>query len=73
MREDLRGGGRAAGGDLGYPPERLYQEVAYLAYYFHWPYTQIMDLNHLERLLWVGQVAGINQRLNEADSGTEPG
>ena len=67
MREDLRGGGGADGGALGYPPEQLFQEVAYLAYYFHWPYTQIMDMNHLERLVWVDQVARINKRLNETD------
>jgi len=43
--------------------------VAYLAYYFHWPYEQIMDMNHRERLLWVDQVASINTRLNEAAEG----
>ena len=41
--------------------------MAYLAYYFHGPYTQIMDMNHLERLVWVDQVARINKRLNETD------
>lgn len=39
--------------------------MAYLAYYFHWPHAQIMDMNHLERLVWVDQVARINKRLNE--------
>lgn len=67
MREDLRSRGRTTGGAIGYRPEQLFQEVAYLAYYFHWPYTQIMDLNHQERLVWVDQVARINKRLNEAD------
>jgi hypothetical protein len=66
MREDLRSGGRAYGGTLGYPQEQLLQEVAYLAYYFHWPHSQIMDMNHLERLVWVDQVARINKRLNES-------
>jgi len=69
MSEDLRGGGRTGGGALGYPPEQLFQEVAYLAYYFHWPHTQIMDMNHQERLVWVDQVARINKRLNEAADG----
>lgn len=66
MSEVVRSGGRTAGGVIGYRPEQLFQEVAYLAYYFHWPYTQIMDLNHRERLVWVDQVARINKRLNEA-------
>ena len=69
MREDLRGGGRAGGGALGYRPEQLFQEVAYLAYYFHWSHMQIMDMNHQERLVWVDQVARINKRLNEVADG----
>jgi hypothetical protein len=50
----------------GYPSERLYEEVAYLAYHFHWPYDQIMRLDHRERQRWVNEVAKINRRLNEA-------
>lgn len=69
LREDLRSGGGAGGGVLGYLPDQLFQEVAYLAYYFHWPYGQIMDMNHQERLLWVDQVARINKRLNESSGG----
>lgn len=69
MREDFRGGGGVDGGALGYPQEQLFQEVAYLAYYFHWPYAQIMDMNHFERLVWVDQVARINKRLNESVDG----
>jgi len=49
----------------GYPSERLYEEVAYLAYHFHWPYDQIMRLDHRERQRWVNEVAKINRRLNE--------
>ena len=48
-----------------YPPDRLHEEVAYLSYYFHWPYQQIMQLDHRERQRWAGEVAGINHRLNE--------
>jgi hypothetical protein len=49
----------------GYPSERLFEEVAYIAYHFHWPYEQIMGLEHLERQKWVAEIARINQRLNE--------
>jgi hypothetical protein len=45
--------------------ERLFEEVAYLAYYFHWPYEQIMGLEHRERQQWVAEVARINRRINE--------
>jgi hypothetical protein len=44
----------------------LLEEVAYIAYHFHWPYEQIMGLEHLERQQWVGEIAKINKRLNDA-------
>jgi len=46
-----------------YPSDRLHEEVAYLSYHFHWPYEQVMQLDHGER--WVGEVARINIRLKE--------
>ena len=48
-----------------YPLERLYEEVAYIAYHFHWSNEQIFALEHLERQKWVGEIARINQRFNE--------
>lgn len=48
-----------------YPSDRLTEEVAYLAYHLHWPYDQIMSMDHRERLKWVNEVAKINQRFNE--------
>ena len=48
-----------------YPSDRLHEEVAYLSYHFHWPYQQVMRLDHRERQRWVGELARINQRLNE--------
>ena len=48
-----------------YPSERLAEEVAYLAYYLHWPHDQIMSMEHRERQQWVEQVARINARWNE--------
>jgi hypothetical protein len=48
-----------------YPPDRLHEEVAYMAYHFHWPYHEIMQLDHRERQAWVAEIARINQRMNE--------
>ena len=50
----------------GYPSEQLHEEVAFVAYYLHWPYEQIMDLDHRERQRWVAEVSRVNKRLNEA-------
>lgn len=63
-----RGGGRhrEPGGIDGYPLERIYEEVAYLAYHFHWPSEQILEMEHSERRRWVEEVAAINRKLNQA-------
>ena len=50
---------------IGYPSDRLFEEVAYIAYHFHWPHGQIMGLEHHERQRWVEEIAKINRRLNE--------
>lgn len=64
-----RNGGRPfePGGIVGYPLDRLYEEVAYLAYHFHWPRDTILSMEHPERLRWVSEVAAINRRLNESN------
>ncbi len=51
---------------IGYPSDRLLEEVAYIAYHFHWPYDQIMCLERLERQQWVAEIAKINKRLAES-------
>lgn len=56
---------------MGYPSERLFEEVAFIAYHFHWPYEQIMGLEHHERQRWVAEISKINQQLNEAQSRSE--
>lgn len=48
---------------MGYPSERLHEEVAYIAYHFHWPRDQIMGLEHHERQRWVAEIARMNTRM----------
>jgi hypothetical protein len=49
---------------VGYPLARLYEEVAYIAYYFHWPMEHVLDMEHGERQRWVEEIAKINRQLN---------
>ncbi len=44
----------------GYPSDRLFDEVAAIARHFHWPYDQIMGMDHRERRAWVSRVAAMN-------------
>ena len=57
------------GGAVGYPLDRLHEEVAYIAYHFHWPPREILSLEHGERQRWVEEIAKINRRLNEGIKG----
>ena len=34
---------------MTYAPDRLFEEVAYVAYYLHWPLDTILDLEHHDR------------------------
>jgi hypothetical protein len=49
----------------GYPLEKLFEEVAFIAYHFHWAYEQIMQMEHSERHRWMEEISRINERLNE--------
>ncbi len=54
------------GGSIaGYPLDRLYEEVAFIAYYFHWPHEEIMQMEHSERKKWCEEISKINRRLNK--------
>jgi hypothetical protein len=48
-----------------YGADKLHEEVAYVAYHFHWPRGEILGLTHAERTRYVREIAGINTRMNE--------
>ena len=52
----------------GYPLKELYEEMAFVAYYFHWPWTEVMQLPHAERRRWCDEISRINRALD----GTSP-
>jgi hypothetical protein len=66
VRGRVREGVRQPGGIVRYPLDRLYQEVAYIAYHFHWPPEQILELSHKERHRWAKEIADINKKINES-------
>ncbi|MFF3867760.1 DUF6760 family protein [Micromonospora sp. NPDC001898] len=49
---------------MTYGADRLHEEVSYVAYHFHWPRSEILDLTHAERARYVGEIARINTRMN---------
>ena len=56
---------------VSYPFDRLLEEVAYIAYHLHWPYKEIMNMEHAERQQWVDQVAQLNTRINAMSASEE--
>ena len=43
----------------------MHEEVAYIAYYFHWPLKDILEMEHHDRRQWVEKITDINSKLTE--------
>lgn len=54
-----------------YPTDRLYEEVAFIAYHFNWSRAEIMALPHNERQRWCEEISAINERINERGEDSE--
>ncbi len=65
MREKVQTGDYGVGGITGYPLDRIYEEVAFIAYHFHWGLDEVMNLPHGERRKWCDEISEINRKLSE--------
>ncbi len=36
-----------------------------MAYYFHWPHEEIMNMPHAQRKRWCEEISAINKQLSE--------
>ncbi len=52
---------------MTYAADRLYEEVAYVAYHFHWSLDEILDLEHPLRRRFVAEIGRINRRIASGD------
>lgn len=50
---------------MAYPTDRLYEEMAFIAYHFHWSCEEVMGLDHAERRRWCREISAINRRLGD--------
>jgi hypothetical protein len=48
-----------------YPLDRIYEEIAFIAYHFKWSHEEIMNMEHGERRRWCEEISKINGMLNE--------
>jgi len=61
---DLSGRTAPCGGAVSYLSERIYREVAYIAYHFNWARDEIMSMSHYERQRWIREISAINKQVN---------
>ncbi|MEU8707607.1 MULTISPECIES: DUF6760 family protein [unclassified Streptomyces] len=47
---------------MTYATDRLHEEIAYVAYHFHWSLDAILDLEHPDRRLYADQIASFVTR-----------
>ncbi len=52
---------------MAYPGDQVRDEVAFIAYHFHWSLQEILDLPHGERVAWVGHISKINEQILEPE------
>lgn len=50
---------------MTYATDRLFEEVAYVAYHFHWSFEEILDLEHGVRRRFVEEIDRLNRRVEE--------
>ncbi|WP_162837962.1 DUF6760 family protein [Streptacidiphilus anmyonensis] len=47
---------------MTYATERVHEEIAYIAYHFHWSLEDILDLEHRDRRRYAEQIATLVSR-----------
>lgn len=56
---------------MTYAAGQLHEEIAYVAFHFHWSLNELLDLEHMRRRAFVREIASINTRLNQLAKGEE--
>ena len=48
---------------MTYAADRLWEEVAYVAYYFHWPFDKILEMEHPTRQRVIEEIGKIHAQM----------
>jgi hypothetical protein len=43
----------------------MYEEIAFIAYYFNWSREEVLSLPHWERKRWCDEISTINEKANQ--------
>ena len=71
MQPHLPRGDNARGGIVGYPLDSLFEEVAFVAYHFHWELESILNLTHGDRQRFIDEISTINRQMSDTSSGSK--
>ncbi|GHD30454.1 hypothetical protein GCM10010313_73090 [Streptomyces violarus] len=52
---------------MTYATDRLHEEIAYVAYHFHWSMNDILDLEHRDRRRYTAEIASLVTRAGAED------
>ncbi|WP_328410323.1 hypothetical protein OG542_11025 [Streptomyces violaceus] len=52
---------------MTYATDRLHEEIAYVAYHFHWSMDDILDLEHRDRRRYAAEIASLVTRAGAED------
>ena len=72
VQPHVPGGDRRNGGIAGYPLDDLYEEVAFVAYHFHWSLSEILELEHGDRQRFIEEISAINKEMSQASTPAAP-
>ncbi|SDF45692.1 hypothetical protein SAMN05216553_101725 [Lentzea fradiae] len=45
--------------------DRLWEEIVYIAYYLHWSFESILELDHRTRARVIHEIGAINTRVDQ--------
>lgn len=57
---------------MSYPIEKIYEEVSFIAYYFHWSHDEILHMEHRDRRRWCDEISKINRSVNGSEEKKNP-
>ena len=50
---------------MTYAPDRLFEEMGYIAYHFHWAPDDLLDLEHGDRRRYAEEIGRMNRRIQQ--------
>lgn len=51
--------------------DQIYKEITYLAYFLHWDYQTLINMDHRERQKWAKEVSELHARMNQSQGKKE--